>query len=217
TENHPGGQNDKQPARAEVNAKRKPRLEPAESRTMRFYVGDEAGAKQSDESVAETKVEVWGAVDKKREVQFLKLVTPTGTERRKVVGVDNRACAEHYRPAAPGCGLVECVDAKDGSRISEIRQQDVDGSASKFVGLEVDQDGNVITCTSTGMFTFYPFLARAEGPTPALPIRRFDTKQTDLVRMRAWFPSNGEADGARKRVFATGGKEKEMCVWDLDA
>ncbi|KAJ3193546.1 hypothetical protein HK101_004649 [Irineochytrium annulatum] len=203
---------------------------------MRIYTGDDVGlikvvtlpAAGSSKTVAVKKPRLantptakdsaltaqtiaFGSIDKSREVQILCFAGSRPVD-------DSSADVAPRRTLLAGLkgGVIRELDAEDGTVLTEFQafEPDVDGAGKyvvnsktkreeHFVGLS-ESNGVVMVCTDLGRLA--TFKLEAEGaPSPILST---SLGVTDLKVMRA-YPKNA-------RVFATGGDERDLCVWDLE-
>ncbi|RUP43255.1 WD40-repeat-containing domain protein [Jimgerdemannia flammicorona] len=102
-------------------------------------------------------------------------------------------------------GKIQFISPDDGSIAKEIREEHVgvgEKKEGKFVGLFMN-DSTLITCTDTGHLRYIPLTS--ESPHPALHLQL----TSDLCRMRVHPIQN--------HIFAVGGKERELTVYDVTA
>ncbi|KAF9586169.1 WD repeat-containing protein 74 [Lunasporangiospora selenospora] len=100
-------------------------------------------------------------------------------------------------------GSVQLIDPKDGSVTLEFKQTlvKVEKIETAFVGLFANSE-SIITCTNTGVVSIHSIKDASATPTT------FNVGK-DICRMRV-HPRD-------HHIIATGGKEQELTIWDLNA
>ncbi|KAJ3192263.1 WD repeat-containing protein 74, partial [Dinochytrium kinnereticum] len=112
--------------------------------------------------------------------------------------------------AALKSGVVRVLDVETGEEVRLIHVFDIEAgkpNQESFVGLYEDQ-GTVITCTSKGHIAYHSPSTSNPDESPASPLPTFSSalKVDNLCRMRVFSGS--------PCIFATGGDEKELTLWD---
>ncbi|KAF9287676.1 WD repeat-containing protein 74 [Mortierella alpina] len=130
-------------------------------------------------------VETWGTPDRERAVQLL--------------------CWDHEKKhlvVARKNGLVQLLDPKDGSAVTEFKHTlgKVGKVDTVFVGLFANSEV-IITCTNTGVLTRQSIQDPSKSSVTNVG--------QDTCRMRV--------HPREHHIIVTGGKEQEVTIWDLNA
>ncbi|KAI8801459.1 WD40-repeat-containing domain protein [Cladochytrium replicatum] len=161
--------------------------------------------KTVEEDAQHCKVLSWGRIDREREVTMMTLSKSAAHPTIIVVGRKS--------------GEVDIVSGTDGAVLANFRvftpAKDKNGRPAMnrmnepehFVGLHHSTSTNeLITCTDTGFLRVHDCATTTEKVC-------VNVGQDQLSRMRV----KPQAAPDAGIVFATGGKDRELCVWDLDA
>ncbi|KAI8799589.1 WD40-repeat-containing domain protein [Cladochytrium replicatum] len=186
---------------------RKPDPETRKHKRARLDDDSASDAKQKkmvEEDVEHCKVVSWGRIDREREVTMMTLSKSATQPTIIVVGRKS--------------GEVDVMSGTDGAVLANFRvftpAKDKNGrpvmnkmnEREHFVGLHHSTLTNeLVTCTDTGFLRVHDCATGAEKGCVNLG-------QDQLCRMRVK-PQTSPDGGV---VFATGGKDREVCVWDLD-
>jgi len=178
---------------------------------MNFIVGDEVGLVKAIsitevDKIPKPEIKRWGQIDRKREV--LRMCTNTGNPIKTQINGAQFSVARKD-------GSIQVMSVLDGAIICDIKVYTpitVDKKkslkvtsnnkkAEQFVGINC-HDGIIYACTDMGRF----YVIDANKSTPE--IKTLNLKQDNLWCMKVHPKQNN--------IFATGGEERELCIWDLD-
>jgi len=179
---------------------------------MNFIVGDEIGLVKAVtitelNKIPKQEVKRWGQIDRKREV--LKMCMNTGKEIKTPINGAQFSVARKD-------GSIQVMSVLDGAIIRDIKvytpktpTNDKKKSlkvtsnlkGEQFIGVNC-HDGTIYACTDTGKF----FIIDAKKETPNIKI--INLKQDNLWCMKV--------HPTESNIFATGGEERELCIWDLN-
>ncbi|ORX58625.1 WD40 repeat-like protein [Piromyces finnis] len=178
---------------------------------MNFIVGDEVGLVKAIsitevDKIPKPEVKRWGQIDRKREV--LRMCMNTGKSIKTPINGAQFSVARKD-------GSVQVMSVIDGAIISDVKVYTpavVDKKKSlkvtsnnkkseQFVGINC-HDGIIYACTDMGKF----YIIDANKSTPE--IKTVDLKQDNLWCMKV--------HPKESNIFATGGEERELCIWDLN-
>ncbi|KAJ3080003.1 WD repeat-containing protein 74 [Quaeritorhiza haematococci] len=180
------------PPQSEAAKKAKETKEKSEGKEK---TGDKSDA--GDEIVTKN----WGSVDRALEVQITKFLRG---DNQVLVGRKN--------------GSVEYMSAETGNVLRQLQVFTPSlGSDGKpklnkhrkpehFVGLHQTSEGALVTCTDLGTLNCYDMQKMTNGEAT---VTHFSLGQDLLFRMR------GHA--TQTNILATGGDERELCLWDINA
>jgi ribosome biogenesis protein NSA1 len=177
---------------------------------MNFIVGDEVGLVKEIsitelDKIPKPEIKRWGQIDRKREV--LKMCMNTGKEIKTPIGGAQSSVARKD-------GSIQIMSVIDGAIIRDVKvytPASIDKKKSlkvtsnkkgeQFIGVNC-HDGIIYACTDLGKF----FIIDANKSTPV--IKKVNLKQDNLWCMKV--------HPKVSHIFATGGEERELCIWDLD-
>ncbi|KAJ3049911.1 WD repeat-containing protein 74 [Rhizophlyctis rosea] len=163
--------------------------------------GDDAkDAKAKEAAGPQAQIQAFGAVDREAEIQLLAWA---GSGEAKQIVVARKG------------GWVQYLDAEDGTIVRAeqcfVPQLEDNGKPKvnknlkpeHFVGLH-DANGTLITCTDTGIVRYINPQSATEKTLPDLHA----TLSQDLLYAMKVHPT-------KPHIFATGGEERDLCVWDV--
>ncbi|CAG8745333.1 8282_t:CDS:2, partial [Acaulospora morrowiae] len=168
---------------------------------MKFFTGDETGlikeiliprkSQQKETSPPITKT--WGKIDRNNGVQLIHQADILGEKNQIIVARKN--------------GVIEILDPKQDGKVRKNFTEKLMGGDAKnetrFVGLFA-YDNTLVTCVDKGIVR-YQNIAEDDSSS----INKTITITPDLCRLRVHPKEN--------HIFACGGKECELSVWDVNA
>ncbi|OUM60874.1 hypothetical protein PIROE2DRAFT_13284 [Piromyces sp. E2] len=178
---------------------------------MNFIVGDEVGLVKAIsiteiDKIPKPEVKRWGQIDRKREV--LRMCMNTGKDIKTPINGAQFSVARKD-------GSIQVMSVLDGAIICDIKVYTPvvidkkkslkvtsnNKKAEQFVGINC-HDGIIYACTDMGKF----YVIDANKATPE--IKTINLKQDNLWCMKV--------HPKESNIFATGGEERELCIWDLN-
>lgn len=179
---------------------------------MNFIIGDEVGLVKEItiteiNKIPKQEIKRWGQIDRKREV--LRMCINTGKPINTVINGTQFSVARKD-------GSVQVMSTLDGSIIKDIKvytPATIDNKKSRkisnnlkaeqFIGINC-HDGIIYACTDLGKL----FIIDTNVNDSELIIKSVNLNQQNLWCMKM--------HPKQHNIIATGGEERELCIWDLD-
>ncbi|CAB4490342.1 WD40 repeat-like protein [Rhizophagus irregularis] len=164
---------------------------------MKIFTGDETGLVKSitfsenSDYASSPIVKTWGKIDRSKSIQLM--CYTTALEKKKLI-------------VARKNGQIDILDTNDGKISQEFFEAQVTGehkSSARFVGLFAN-DSILVTCTDKGIVRYQSILEDNLST-----IETTLTLAPDLCRLRV--------HPKEHHIFACGGKERELSLWDVNS